>query len=80
MDAVGYVVERADVVGLDVTAEQVVAVIEAHSAYLQVAGAIHLDDPVAVEADLAELPLLEAGSERAELDRLADDGEADPAG
>lgn len=59
-DPLEYMIERARVVGLDVAAEHLAAVIEAHSAYLQVMGAIHLDDPVAVEADLAQLPLLEA--------------------
>ena len=59
-DPLSYLVERAATVGLDVTPEQLAAVIEAHSAYLQVMGAIHLDDPVAVEADLAHLPLLDA--------------------
>lgn len=59
LDAVDYMVERADTVGLEVTREQIVAVVEAHSAYLQVAGAIHLEDPVVAEHDLAELPVLE---------------------
>ena len=59
-DAVEYMVERAETIGLDMTREHLAEVVSAHSAYLQVAGAIHLDDPVAVEADLAELPLLDA--------------------
>ncbi len=59
LDAVPYMVERADTIGLEVSREHLVAVVDAHSAYLQVAGAIHLDDPVAIEADLAELPMLE---------------------
>lgn len=59
LDAVDYMVERADVVGLDVTRDQIVAVVEAHSAYLQVMGAIHLEDPVIVEADLSNLPAID---------------------
>lgn len=59
-DALGYVMERADVNHFDVDPAHAAAVIEAHSAYLQVMGAVHIDDPVDVEADLAELPLLDA--------------------
>jgi len=66
-DAVGYVVERADTVGLDASREHIMAVVEAHSSYLQVMGAIHLEDPVTAESDLAELPEL-AGSEASALD------------
>jgi len=57
LDALDYVAERADVVGLGVSRAHIAAVIEAHSAYLQVMGAIHLEDPVQVEADLSELPV-----------------------
>jgi hypothetical protein len=74
LDAVDYLMERADIVGLDATRQQVIAVIEAHSAYLQVMGAIHLDDPVSVEADLAELPLLDSPREPSALD----EGGAEP--
>ncbi len=56
-DALGYVMERADITGLNVSSRNAAAAIEAHSAYLQVVGAIHLEDPVQVEQDLAELPL-----------------------
>lgn len=66
LDAVPYMVERAATVGLDVSREHIVAVVAAHSAYLQVAGAIHLDDPVAIEADLAELPMLERPADPAD--------------
>jgi hypothetical protein len=59
LDAIPYMVERAAIVGLEVPRDHIVAVVDAHSAYLQVAGAIHLEDPVAIEADLAELPMLE---------------------
>ncbi len=68
LDATDYMAERADVLGLAVTRDQLVAVIEAHSAYLQVMGAIHLEDPVTAKADLAELPLLDAPRPRPALD------------
>ena len=60
LDALDYMVERADVLALGISRDHLAAVIAAHSAYLQVMGAIHLDDPVNVEADLAQLPLLDA--------------------
>ena len=72
LDAIDYMVERADTVDLDVTRDQLVAVIEAHSAYLQVAGAIHLEDPVTTEADLGSLPLLEGPEARSMLDDPGD--------
>lgn len=71
LDAVDYVMERADITGLDVSRSHCIAVIEAHSSYLQVMGAIHIDDPVDVEADLAELPMLEAGLEQSILDETS---------
>ena len=57
-DPLDYVMERAEVNDLEVARDHAAAVIQAHSDYLQVMGAIHLDDPVDVERDLAELPLL----------------------
>ena len=66
-DPVDYVMERADLVGLDVRRDHAAAVIEANSAYLQFMGAIHLDDPVKVQTDLAEMPLLDAPYEPPEL-------------
>jgi hypothetical protein len=68
-DPLDYLIERADVIGLDVTPEHLAAVIQAHSAFLQVMGAIHLDDPVAVEADLAQMPLLDAPPRPSALDQ-----------
>jgi hypothetical protein len=64
-DALSYVLERTDVLKMSVAPAHVAAVIDAHSSYLQVMGAIHLEDPVAVENDLAELPL---SSDLPELD------------
>jgi hypothetical protein len=58
-DALDYVLERAAINRLDVSADHAAAVIQAHSDYLQVMGAIHVDDPVDVERDLAEFPLLD---------------------
>ncbi len=58
-DALDYVMERVEVTDVEVTPHQAAAVIQAHSDYLQVMGAIHIDDPVEVEGDLAELPLLD---------------------
>lgn len=73
LDAVEYLVERADIIGLDVSREHLVAVVQAHSAYLQVMGAIHLEDPIAVESDLAELPILDDAGRSA-----IDEGDRDP--
>ncbi len=76
-DALDYVMERADIVGFEVERDHAAAVIEAHSSYLQVMGAIHIEDPVEVQADLAELPLLdspllEAGPAQQPLDEASD--------
>lgn len=78
-DPLAYVMERCEVIGLDVDPEEAAAVIRAHSDYLQVVGALHIDDPVDVEADLARAPQL-GGTETAPLldpdDR--DDATPDP--
>ena len=58
-DALDYVMERADILALPVTREQAAAVIEAHDAYLQVVGAIHLEPPEVAERDLSQLPMLD---------------------
>lgn len=58
-DALDYVMERVEVTNLEISREHAGAIIQAHSDYLQVMGAIHLDDPVKVEQDLAEMPLLD---------------------
>lgn len=58
-DALDYVMERATVTDLEISRDHAAAVIQAHSDFLQVMGAIHLDDPVKVEQDLAEMPLLD---------------------
>ncbi len=66
-DPVDYVMERADLVGLEVERDHAAAVIEANSAYLQFMGAIHLDDPVKVRIDIEEMPLLDAPYEPPKL-------------
>jgi hypothetical protein len=66
-DALDYVMERMTVTDLDVPRGFAAAVIQAHSDYLQVMGAVHIDDPVKVDGDLAQFPLLEA-PDAAELD------------
>lgn len=58
-DALDYVMERVQVTDIEISRDHAAAVIQAHSDYLQVMGAIHLDDPVKVEEDLAQMPLLD---------------------
>ena len=58
-DALDYVMERAEVTRLEISRDHAAAVIQAHSDYLRVVGAIHIDDPVDVERDLAQFPLLD---------------------
>lgn len=62
-DALDYFMERADITRLNISREHAARVIEAHSSYLQVMGAIHLEDPVKAQADLNEMPLLGGGEE-----------------
>lgn len=62
-DPLDYVMERADIVGLDIERDHAAAVVEAHSSYLQFMGAIHIDEPEKVQADLAEMPLLDTAYE-----------------
>ncbi len=59
-EAVDYILERADVNGFEVDRQHVAAVVDVHSSYLQVMGAIHLGDPETVAIDLQDLPLLPA--------------------
>ena len=72
-DPLAYVMERCQATGLEVTAEEAAAVIQAHSDYLQIVGALHLDDPVEVEADLANAPQLESGGSAPPEINSADD-------
>ncbi|MDA3040448.1 MAG: hypothetical protein O3C27_13150 [Actinomycetota bacterium] len=57
-DAVDYILERADVNGFVVDRRHVAAVVDVHSSYLQVMGAIHIGNPEDTLVDLPELPLL----------------------
>jgi hypothetical protein len=59
-DAVDYIIERSEVNRLNFERDHIAAVVEAHSSYLQVMGAIHLEDPIKVREDLGDLPLLDA--------------------
>ena len=59
-DPLPYVLERAAVVGLITDEETAAAVIEAHTQYLVVSGALHIDNPEEVTADLAEAALLDS--------------------
>jgi hypothetical protein len=74
-DPLAYVMERCESVGLDVSTEEAAAVIQAHSDYLHVVGALHLDDPVEVEADLARVPLLDGSDPTLLLDEGSGDAE-----
>ncbi len=58
LDPLDYVLERADITGLNIHGEQAAQIIEAHMSYLESSGAIHIDDPALVEKDLAHLPIL----------------------
>lgn len=53
-DAVEYVMERADLLRLKVERDHVVEVVAAHDAYLQVMGALHIEDPDLVAKDLGD--------------------------
>lgn len=77
LDAADYMVERADSIGLEVSREHLVAVIGAHSSYLQVMGAIHLEDPVTSTADLAELPMLSRADGPSAIDEPDSDSGSD---
>lgn len=56
-DPLAYVMERAAVIRLAVDEDTAAAVIQAHSDYLVVSGALHIDDPADVDADLDRFPM-----------------------
>lgn len=58
-DALAYVIERAAVTRLNVSADHVRQVLDAHLAYFQFMGAVHIEEPEAIRADLTELGLAE---------------------
>lgn len=76
-DAAGYVARRAEFWHLDVSRDQIDAVVEANDAFLQYSGAIGVADPELASTDLAELAAaLDAGADPAELagtDKIRDD-------
>lgn len=78
-DPVAYVMERCHVIHLEVTAEEAAAVIQAHSDYLQVAGALHIDDPVDVEADLSAMGLLDSANTQTPMLSTTEPGDEEPA-
>ncbi len=71
-DPLPYVLERAAVIGLKVSEETAAAIIEAHTNYLVVSGALHIDDPSEVSADLDQAALLDQ-PRRPELEENLDD-------
>jgi hypothetical protein len=73
-DALSYVMERAAITGLPVSAEHARHVLDAHLAYFQFMGAIHVESPDLVRIDLQELGLLESGEE-SPMPELEDPGE-----
>ena len=78
-DAVDYILERADVNGFKVDRKHVAAVVDVHSSYLQVMGAIHLGNPEDTLADLPELPLLDRPEIGGAANKSLSTGEVDVA-
>ncbi|MBT8241350.1 MAG: hypothetical protein KJN63_09005 [Acidimicrobiia bacterium] len=62
-DALAYVMERAAITGLPVSVEHARHVLDAHLAYFQFMGAVHVESPELVRIDLQELGLLESGNQ-----------------
>lgn len=58
-DALAYVMERAAITQLPISADHARQVIGAHLAYFQFMGAVHIESPDLVNKDLAELGLVE---------------------
>ena len=58
-DALAYVMERAAITQLPISADHARQVIGAHLAYFQFMGAVHIESPDIVNEDLAELGLIE---------------------
>ena len=85
-DPVDYVVERADLLRLDISREHIVEVVAAHDAYLHVMGALHIEEPELVARDLGDFgelgaemtAALEAGTDTPSAS-TADEPESDPA-
>ncbi len=73
-DALDYVMERCDLLRFEVERDHVAEVIAAHDAYLQVMGALHIEDPDLVARDLGDL-----GALGTEVQAALEQGEADDA-
>ena len=79
-DALAYVIERAAVTQLPISADHAREVIGAHLSYFQFMGAIHIEAPEIVQKDLAELGLVELAipPETPELNRPNNTDASDP--
>jgi len=58
-DALAYVMERAAITRLPISADHARQVIDAHLAYFQFMGAVHIEEPDLVRTDLAELGIVD---------------------
>lgn len=76
-DALSYVMERAAVTGLPISADHAKQVIDAHLAYFQFVGAVHIEDPELVTRDLTDFGILEIGDETPSIPP-ANDSSTDP--
>ena len=76
-DALSYVMERAATTGLLISAENAKQVIEAHLAYFQFMGAVHIEDPELVTKDLMDFGILEAPDETPAIP-ITNDSDPDP--
>ncbi len=54
-DALAYVMERAAITRLPISVDHARQVLDAHLAYFQFMGAVHVEEPDVVQKDLAEL-------------------------
>ncbi len=77
-DALSYVMERAAVTGLPISADHAKQVIDTHLAYFQFMGAVHIEDPELVAKDLTDFGILDAGDQTPSIP-AANDSDADPA-
>ena len=68
-DALAYMMERAAVTQLPISADQARIVIDAHLSYFQFMGAIHVEEPEVVQQDLSVLGLIDDDETPPEIDR-----------
>ena len=76
-DALSYVMERAAVTGLPISAEHAKHVIDAHLAYFQFMGAVHVEEPELVTKDLTDFGILDSGDQTPSIP-AANESDADP--